>query len=201
MGELTSEAASKPPLRLSVGLMRGHPSPSSSPLPGFSVFSMPFYRHQSVWRGDTTRPVSPGVGHEFVKLESCLFLFPPPFYTFLVSSSPVFSIMRPSLLSPLQGGTKGQSGSLEYSEEYVDTWRRIISSSFNFQFSRWSTFNGEEKSRYLFQNSLDRVYTEFESISDIGFEGGVRVIFITKSKLETIGALEFQFRRVIRVRG
>lgn len=62
MGELTSEAASKPPLRLSVGLMRGHPSPSSSPLPGFSVFSMPFYRHQSVWRGDTTRPVSPGVG-------------------------------------------------------------------------------------------------------------------------------------------
>lgn len=62
MGELTREAASKPPLRLSVGLMRGHPSPSSSPLPGFSVFSMPFYRHQSVWRGDTTRPVSPGVG-------------------------------------------------------------------------------------------------------------------------------------------
>ena len=72
---------------------------------------------------------------------------------------------------------------------------------FQFQFSIFSTFNGKEKSRYLFQNSLDRVYTEFESISDIGFEGGVRVIFITKSKLETIGALEFQFRRVIRVRG
>lgn len=72
---------------------------------------------------------------------------------------------------------------------------------FQFQFSIFSTFNGEEKSRYLFQNSLDRVYTEFESISDTGFEGGVRVIFITKSKLETIGALEFQFRRVIRVRG
>lgn len=199
MGELTREAASKPPLRLSVGLMRGHPSPSSSPLPGFSVFSMPFYRHQSVWRGDTTRPVSPGVGPWIceigklsVSLPSSILHFP----RFLLScffhhaSKPSFSP------SGRDKGTIGFFGIFGRIRRYVTTYY-----FFQFQFSIFSTSNGEEKSRYLFQNSLDRVYTEFESISDIGFEGGVRVIFITKSKLETIGALEFQFRRVIRVRG
>lgn len=107
MGELTSEAASKPPL------------PPRSP--GSQYFPCHFI--DTSQSGEETPPDQfPRVWvHEFVKLESCLFLFPPPFYTFLVSSSPVFSIMRPSLLSPLHGGTKGQSGSLEYSEEYVDT--------------------------------------------------------------------------------
>lgn len=66
---------SKPPFWLSVSLMRSHPLPLPWTL-GSQYF--PFYRHQSVWRRDTTaRVVSPGVGHEFVKLESCLFLFSP----------------------------------------------------------------------------------------------------------------------------
>lgn len=90
MGELTSEAASKPPL------------PPRSP--GSQYFPCHFI--DTSQSGEETPPDQfPRVWvHEFVKLESCLFLFPSPFYTFLVSSSPVFSIMRPSLLPPLHEG-------------------------------------------------------------------------------------------------
>lgn len=172
MGELTSEAASKPPLRLSVGLMRGHPSPSSSPLPGFSVFSMPFYRHQSVWRGDTTRPVSPGVGPWIceigklsVSLPSSILHFP----RFLLSCF-FHHASKPSS-SPPRRGTKGQSGSLEYSEEYVDTWRRIISSSFNFQFSRRPT--GRKNRAICFRT----VWTEYIQSLKVFRIQGLRAVF------------------------
>lgn len=152
MGELTRKAASSPipnPLSDFPSVWCAAVPPSSSRYTGFSVFSMPFYRHQSVWRRDTTRPVSPGVGHEFVKLESCLFLF---------FSSPLHFTLSPRFSrrasEPFPPGSpqrdKGFFGIFGRIRDGGDTRRCIISSSFNFQFSAMDVERGK-KSRYLFQ--------------------------------------------------
>lgn len=130
MGELTRKAASSPiPNPLS-----DFPSVWCAAI-GFSVFSMPFYRHQSVWRRDTTRPVSPGVGHEFVKLESCLFLFfsSPLHFTL----SPRFSRRASEPFPPDLAwiSTKGQRVLRNIRK---NTWRRGYATMyyfFQFQFS------------------------------------------------------------------
>lgn len=162
---------SKPPFWLSVSLMRSHPLPLPGTL-GSQYF--PFYRHQSVWRRDTTaRVVSPGVGHEFVKLESCLFLFSPsPSSVLHFPRFPPF-FFHPYTSSPdPPRGTKGQSSSWEYSEEYVDTWRYIISSSFNFQLSAIDV-DGEKNIALFVSEEFRRSIIRFR------VEEVKRVIFIS----------------------
>lgn len=138
MGELTRKAASSPipnPLSDFPSVWCAAVRPLPPRYTGFSVFSMPFYRHQSVWRRDTTRPVSPGVGHEFVKLESCLFLFfsSPLHFTL----SPRFSRRASEPFPPDLAwiSTKGQRVLRNIRK---NTWRRGYATMyyfFQFQFS------------------------------------------------------------------
>lgn len=112
-----------------------------------------------------------------------------PLLRFTLSSFPPVFFFHP------YGGTKGQSSSWEYSEEYVDTWRYIISSSFNFQFSAIDVdgeknialfvseefrrsiirFRVEEVKRVIFISICEKVTRSYDHRVRIPISSGIRV--------------------------